>query len=219
MEIFFVGSNALRLAQGVLLTLQIACVSLVFSIFGGLLLGYMMSLKHFFVWTLCRFYLECMRIIPILAWLFIVFFGLAQAFDINLSAITSAIVVFSLWGVAEMGDLVRGAITSLPAHQTQSAKALGLNGVQITIYIILPQALKQLLPPTISLFTRMIKTTSLVALLGVVDLLKVGQQIIELNKSNPHASFWVYGGIFCTYFLLCYPLSYISKILEKKYQQ
>ncbi|WP_334092450.1 amino acid ABC transporter permease [Helicobacter typhlonius] len=218
MEIFFVGSNFARLAQGVLLTLQIALVSIVLATLGGLLLGFVMSAKNIFVRGVCRFYLECVRIIPILAWLFIIFFGISQLFDINLNAVTSAIIVFSLWGVAEVGDLVRGAITSLPKHQSESGRALGLKQWQIMLYIILPQALQRLLPSLISLSTRMIKTTSLVALLGAVDLLKVGQQIIELNKSNPNASFWVYGGIFCTYFILCYPLSYLSKRLEKTYQ-
>lgn len=218
MEIFFIGSNFARLLQGMLLTLEIALISIIFATFGGLFLGFIMTLKNLIIRGVCRFYLECVRIIPILAWLFIVFFGISQQFDINLSAISSAIIVFSLWGIAEVGDLVRGAITSLPKHQTQSAQALGLQQWQIMCYIILPQALQRLLPSIISLSTRMIKTTSLVALLGAVDLLKVGQQIIELNKSNPNASFWVYGGIFCTYFILCYPLSYLSKILEKKYQ-
>lgn len=218
MDIFFVGTNALRLAQGIALTLEIALISIAISLFFGFLLGFMMNAQAFFVRLMCRFYLECVRIIPILAWLFIVFFGLTQAFGINLNAMMSAIIVFSIWGIAEMGDLVRGAITSLPRHQSESAAALGLTKWQILWLVILPQAIKRLLPPTLSLFTRMIKTTSLVALIGAVDLLKVGQQIIELNKSIPNASFWVYGGIFCTYFLLCYPLSYLSRILEQKWQ-
>ncbi|WP_334090375.1 ABC transporter permease subunit, partial [Helicobacter typhlonius] len=94
MEIFFVGSNFARLAQGVLLTLQIALVSIVLATLGGLLLGFVMSAKNIFVRGVCRFYLECVRIIPILAWLFIVFFGISQLFDINLNAVTSAIIVF-----------------------------------------------------------------------------------------------------------------------------
>ncbi len=218
MEIFFIGSNFMRLLQGATLTLEIALISIIFSTLGGLVLGFMMTWKNLIVVSLCRFYLECIRIIPILAWLFIVFFGISQYFDISLSAFQSAIIVFSLWGVAEVGDLVRGAITSLPKHQIESGKALGLQQWQIMLYIIFPQALRRLLPSIVSLSTRMIKTTSLVALIGVVDLLQVGQQIIELNKSQANASFWVYGGIFATYFLLCYPLSYLSRILEKKYQ-
>ncbi|WP_301194662.1 ABC transporter permease subunit, partial [uncultured Helicobacter sp.] len=134
MEIFFIGSNALRLAQGVLLTLQIALISIVLALLGGLLLGFMMVWGNLLMRGVCRFYLESVRIIPILAWLFIVFFGIAQVFNVNLSAITSAIIVFSLWGVAEVGDLVRGAITSLPKHQSESGRALGLLQWQITLY-------------------------------------------------------------------------------------
>ncbi|WP_110581839.1 amino acid ABC transporter permease [Helicobacter cinaedi] len=218
MEIFFIGSNFMRLLQGATLTLEIALISIIFSTLGGLVLGFIMTCKNLIIVSLCRFYLECIRIIPILAWLFIVFFGISQYFDISLSALQSAIIVFSLWGIAEVGDLVRGAITSLPKHQVESGKALGLQQWQMMLYIIFPQALQRLLPSIVSLSTRMIKTTSLVTLIGAADLLQVGQQIIELNKSQTNASFWVYGGIFATYFLLCYPLSYLSRILEKKYQ-
>lgn len=218
MEIFFIGSNFMRLLQGATLTLEIALISIIFSTLGGLVLGFIMTCKNLIIVSLCRFYLECIRIIPILAWLFIVFFGISQYFDISLSALQSAIIVFSLWGIAEVGDLVRGAITSLPKHQVESGKALGLQQWQMMLYIIFPQALQRLLPSIVSISTRMIKTTSLVTLIGAADLLQVGQQIIELNKSQTNASFWVYGGIFATYFLLCYPLSYLSRILEKKYQ-
>ncbi|BAM31786.1 glutamine ABC transporter permease protein [Helicobacter cinaedi CCUG 18818 = ATCC BAA-847] len=218
MEIFFIGSNFMRLLQGATLTLEIALISIIFSTLGGLVLGFIMTCKNLIIVSLCRFYLECIRIIPILAWLFIVFFGISQYFDISLSALQSAIIVFSLWGIAEVSDLVRGAITSLPKHQVESGKALGLQQWQMMLYIIFPQALQRLLPSIVSLSTRMIKTTSLVALIGAADLLQVGQQIIELNKSQTNASFWVYGGIFATYFLLFYPLSYLSRILEKKYQ-
>jgi len=217
MEIFFVGSNMARLLDGVGLTLYIAFISIVFSIFGGLVLGMLMVSRFFIIRAILRLYLESIRIIPILAWLFIVFFGISQYADINFSATQSAIIVFSFWGSAEMGDLVRSSITSVPKHQKSSALALALSEWQIKVYVIFPQVLRQLIPPIISLFTRMIKTTSLVALLGAVDLLKVGQQIIEINKSFINASFWVYGGIFLTYFVLCYPLSYFSRVLEKKY--
>ena len=85
------------------------------------------------------------------------------------------------------------------------------------VFIIFPQSFKRLLPSLVNLFTRMIKTTSLAALIGVSDMLKVGQQIIEVNLINyPTASFWIYSGIFLLYFTLCYPLSMLSRHLEKK---
>ena len=76
-----------------------------------------------------------------------------------------------------MGDLVRGAITSIPKHQYESSEALGLNKKQTFIYIIIPQTIKRLIPLSINLITRMIKTTSLVLMIGVVEVIKVAQQI------------------------------------------
>ncbi len=216
MEMFFDWQIIKRILEGVGVTFLIAFISIFFSCVFGFVLGYLMTLPSRVLSFLCRFYLESIRIIPILAWLFIVYFGFSFLF--NLSAIEACIIVFSLWGIAEMGDLVRGAISSLPKHQSESGRALGLSEIQIQIFIIVPQALKRLLPPLVNLFTRMIKTTPLAALIGVSDMLKVGQQIIEVNIIDyPQASFWVYGGIFLLYFLLCYPLSFVSRILERKF--
>ena len=117
-----------------------------------------------------------------------------------------------------MGDIVRGALHSLPAHQIESAKALGLNKFQLYRYIMIPQAIRRMIPGTINLATRMIKTTSLVDLIGVIDVVKVGQQIIESSRFEyPTASFYIYSFIFLLYFIICYPLSKISKYLEKKW--
>ena len=216
MEMFLDWQIIKRILEGVGVTFLIAFISIFFSCVFGFVLGYLMTLPSRVLSFLCRFYLESIRIIPILAWLFIVYFGFSFLF--NLSAIEACIIVFSLWGIAEMGDLVRGAISSLPKHQSESGRALGLSEIQIQIFIIVPQALKRLLPPLVNLFTRMIKTTPLADLIGVSDMLKVGQQIIEVNIIDyPQASFWVYGGIFLLYFLLCYPLSFVSRILERKF--
>lgn len=215
MELLFLPQNILRIAQGVLVTLQIALIAILFSCIFGFILGYLMTLQSKILRGICRLYLESIRIIPILAWLFIVYFGFSSV--LNLSGIAACILVFSLWGIAEMGDLVRGAISSLPPHQSESARALGLSEFAVQYYIIFPQGFKRLLPSLVNLFTRMIKTTSLAALIGVSDMLKVGQQIIEVNLlAYPTASFWVYGGIFMVYFALCYPLSLWSRSLEKK---
>lgn len=217
MEILLDFQNIRRLMQGLFITFEISFVAIFFSCIFGFILGYLMNAKNLFVRFACNFYLEAIRIIPVLAWLFIVYFGLSSIF--SFSAVGACIFVFSLWGIAEMGDLVRGAISSLPKHQIESARALGLGEVKIQIFILLPQALKRLLPSLVNLFTRMVKTTSLAALIGVSDLLKIGQQIIENNiLENPFASFWVYGGIFLAYFLLCYPLSLFSKKLEDRLQ-
>ena len=119
-----------------------------------------------------------------------------------------------------MGDLVRGALSSIPAHQYQSAAALGLSVPQQYRYIILPQTIRRLTPLSINLATRMIKTTTLIALIGMVEALRVGQQIIDANRFEvPDAALWIYGVIFLLYFIVCYPLSVAARRLEKKWAQ
>ncbi len=86
-----------------------------------------------------------------------------------------------------MGDLVRGAITSLPKHQFDSGLALGLSKRSLYRYVIIPQVLRRLLPQAINLVTRMIKTSSLVILIGVVEVNKIGQQIIDFTGLAPQA--------------------------------
>jgi polar amino acid transport system permease protein len=213
------GINLQRILLGLLVTARIAFSAVALSMVLGVFLGIVMTRRHPAVRFLCHFYLEAMRIIPVLVWLFLFYFGLSRNFHINLSGEAASILVFTLWGTAEMGDIVRGAVTSLHQHQYESGHALGLSEAQLYRYIIIPQAIRRLVPGAINLTTRMIKTTSLVVLIGVVEMLKIGQQIIEINfLKSPTASFWVYGLIFFLYFILCMPISHVSKRLEKRWQ-
>lgn len=218
-DVLFQGNNFLRLLGGLWITFKISLISVAFSLVLGVILGMIMALKNPVTKIITRVYLEIIRIMPQLVLLFIVYFGITKAFNINLSGELSAVIVFSLWGTAEMGDLVRSALISIPEHQYNSGKAIGLSGIQIYLYIIIPQTLRRLIPNTINLTTRMIKTTSLVALIGVIEVLKVGQQIIEASRFTiPSAALWIYGIVFFLYFMICYPISVLAKRLEKKWQ-
>lgn len=218
-EYIFQPSHIERLMAGLWITSKISLISIFFSALLGTLLGVMMTSKNIWVKSVCRLYLECIRIIPILVYFFIFYFGLATWFDWQLSGEWVCIVVFILWGTAEMGDLVRAAIGSIDAHQYESAYALGLNFYQLMYFVVLPQSVKRVFPSAINLFTRMIKTSSLAMLIGVVEVIKVGQQIIESALlTEPNAAFWIYAFIFMLYFLLCYPLSHFAAYLEKKWE-
>ena len=112
-------------------------------------------------------YLEFIRIMPQLVLLFLFYFSTTRTFGWNLSGETASIIVFVLWGTAEMSDLVRGALISIPKHQYESSAALGLTKMQTYLYVIIPQAVRRLIPLSINLITRMIKTTSLILMIGV----------------------------------------------------
>ena len=218
LEVLFKGKNFVRLLGGLWAALQISLISIAVSMVLGTVLGVLAGRKKGIARGLMRCYLEFIHIMPQMVLLFLVFFGTAKAFGWNLSGELSSIIVFSLWGTAEMSDLVRGAVTSIPAIQHESAMALGLSRLQVYRYVILPQAVRRLIPQSINLITRMIKTTSLVLMIGVVEILKVAQQIIEANrKSSPNAAFGVYLTVFLLYFLLCWPVSLLARRLEKRW--
>jgi len=215
-RVLFQGKNFIRLLEGLGVTIQISLVAVAISIILGIFLGMVMNIKNPVTKFITRVYLEFIRIMPQLVLLFLVYFGMTKAFGINLSGEVAALIVFVMWGTAEMGDLVRGALQSIPKHQYESGKAIGLTKFQIYIYIIIPQTIQRLLPLAINLVTRMIKTTSLNVLIGVVEVVKVGQQIIEANRLEvPSAALWIYGFIFFLYFIVCYPISLLSVRLEK----
>lgn len=217
-EVLFMGNNLLRLLSGLWVTIRISLVSIGFSLILGTLLGAVMTSKNPVIKAICRVYLEIVRIMPQLVWLFVVFFGVTKLTGLNLGGETSAVIVFTIWGAAEMGDLVRGAFLSIPRHQFESSLSLGLSKIQMYVFIIFPQAIRGLIPNVINLSTRMIKTTALVSLIGVTEVLKVGKQIIDANRFEyPNAAIWVYAAIFFMYFLICFPLSMAARALTKKH--
>lgn len=218
LDVLFLGSNSLRLLQGLLVAVQIAGISVLLSLPLGMLFGIFMTWKNPFARVISRIYLEVVRIMPQLVLLFIVFFGATRVLGWNVSGVEASIIVFTFWGTAELGDLVRGALESIPKGQYEAASALGLSRAQVYRYVVIPQALRRLIPMSINLITRMIKTTSLVLMIGVVEMMKVGQQIIEANRmTSPNAVFGIYGTIMLLYFLACWPISLLATHLEKKW--
>ena len=130
-RVLFMGNNFIRLLGGLWITVKISLISVGLSIVFGLLLGMIMTLKNPVVKCLTKIYLEFIRIMPQLVLLFLVYFGATKSFGLQLSGEVSAVIVFTMWGTAEMGDLVRGALISIPKHQYESGAALGLDSRQI----------------------------------------------------------------------------------------
>ena len=216
-SVFAMGNNFVRLLGGLWVTIWIALVSVAFSIVLGFGFGILMTFKNRAVKIICRIYLEIMRIMPQMVLLFVMYYGLTRSMGISLSGEAAPILVFTLWGTAEMGDLVRSSLESVPKHQYESGKAVGLTDRQIFMYIIIPQTLQSLIPLSMNLITRMIKTTSLVVFVGVIEVVKIGQQIVESNRLTiPTASIAVYFVIFMMYFFVCWLLSLAARYIEKR---
>ena len=219
LEVLLKGKNLARILGGLDAALKISMISVAISIPLGIILGILMTWKNPICRAILRCYLEFVRIMPQRVLLFLVYFGTTRAFGWDLSGELASMIVFTVWGTAEMSDLVRGALISIPIHQYESAEALGLTGMQSYRYIILPQVVRRLIPLSINLITRMIKTTSLILMIGVVEVLKVAQQIIEANRmSSPNAAFGIYLTVLFLYFIACWPISLLAKYLEKQWR-
>ena len=219
LEVLLKGKNLARIFDGLYAALKISMISIAISIPLGIILGILMTWKNPICRAILRCYLEFVRIMPQMVLLFLVYFGTTRAFGWDLSGELASVIVFTVWGTAEMSDLVRGALISIPIHQYESAEALGLTRMQSYRYIILPQVVRRLLPLSINLITRIIKTTSLILMIGVVEVLKVAQQIIEANRmSSPNAAFGIYLTVLFLYFIACWPISLLAKYLEKQWR-
>lgn len=216
-NVLFEGSNFARLMAGLWNSIWIAAVALVIGLIIGTIFGVLRTLPNKPIRFILRLYLEFFRIVPTVVLLYLVYYILPRTFHVNWPATWMAVLAFALWVAAEFSDIVRGALESVPESQKEAGLALGLNKVQLFRYVLLPQAVKLELPATINLATRVIKTTSLLMLISVMEVINVGQQIIEANNQQyPTGVFWVYGFIFILYFILDYPLSAWAKRMTNK---
>ncbi|MDR1391969.1 MAG: ABC transporter permease subunit [Clostridiales bacterium] len=206
-----------RLLRAFCVNLYISLVSVLLSIFFGILFGFIVSKRKIFR-IVFKIFLEIVRIIPIFAWLFLFYFKLSGK-NGGLSGTAVSIIVFFVWGTFEFSDIILSSMEALPKHQYESGLAIGFTYKQLYKKIIMPQIMRMVLPNAINLIVRMIKTTSIVTLIGVIEVLKVGQQIIEYNVfKNPKAPFFVYGFIFALFFVACQTVSCFAKFFENKFK-
>ncbi|MGE5494973.1 MAG: amino acid ABC transporter permease [Burkholderiales bacterium] len=210
-----------RLLEGIGETLKISLVALVLSVIFGVVVGVLMTLENRPLKVMLRVLLEAFRLVHPLIWLFVFFFIPVGLFHIETDNVAVSIIVFTLWGMFEIGDYVRGFITSLSKSQFDSSIALGLSRPQMYIHVLLPQIIVMITPSIVNLATRLIKTTTLVHLISVSEVLKVAQNIIQvtyLRNPNSYISFTMYLVLLVIYFIICYPLSLLARYLEKRLQ-
>ncbi|KEA65636.1 putative amino acid ABC transporter, permease protein [Marinobacterium lacunae] len=177
----------------------------------GLLLTFMrISRRRSLIWV-TRIYIEIFQGTPLLMQLFIAFFGLGLL-GIDVSAWTAAALALTLFSSAFLSDIWRGCVESLPKGQWEASRCLGLNYLQTMRYIILPQALRIAIPPTVGFSVQIVKGTALASIIGFVELTKAGTM---LNNAT-FEPFKVFALVALIYFLLCYPLSRASQYLEER---
>ncbi|WP_019155172.1 amino acid ABC transporter permease [Robertmurraya massiliosenegalensis] len=200
---------------GFLLTLLIASVAIVVSFPIGLLLalGRRSSLpviKYF-----CVIYIEFIRGIPLITVLFIgqLMIPLFLGSGVELSNVLRAMIGMTLFSAAYLAENIRGGLQSLPRGQYEAAQALGLNKTYMMTFVILPQALRAVIPACVGQFISIFKDTSLVAIVSLTDLLGMGQKLVA-NPEFLGKQMEVFVFVGFVYFIFCYLMSHVSRRLE-----
>jgi polar amino acid transport system permease protein len=223
------------LHTGVKNTLIIAGTSVFLSLVVGVLLGTLLTIKFVPIRAAIRSYIEIWRGLPIIVTIFILFFGLPTLADelhieaLRLSEIKAAILGLSLWGSAQIAEATRGAVQSIPREQHEASAALGFGWVGRHVNVILPQALRRLLPPLVSLSVNVIQNSTLAQILGVPEILETAERsterlsiptvdpvTLEVEGGGDNHAFEIYGAVFVLFFLISFPLTRLAAFLERR---
>lgn len=156
-------------------------------------------------------YIELFQGTPLLMQLFLAFFGIAL-FGIDVPAWLAAGMALILWTAAFLSEIWRGCVEAINKGQTEAAASLGMGYFQRMVWIILPQAMKIAIPPTVGFSVQVVKGTALTSIIGFVEVSKAGTELTNATFEP----FTVYGCVALIYFCLCWPLSKSSQLLERK---
>jgi len=156
-------------------------------------------------------YVQIFQGTPLLMQLFLVYFGLALA-GMDTSPLVSAAICLTLYASAYLTEIWRGCVNAIPKGQWEASTSLALNFTQQMRYVILPQALRVAIAPTVGFLVQIIKGTALASVIGFVELTKAGQMI----SNATYQPFLAYTFVGLLYFALCYPLSWWSQRLETR---
>jgi polar amino acid transport system permease protein len=204
----------LLLLKGLVITLELSLGSLVLGSLGGILLGAMRSSGWRALKAIALIYIETVRSIPFVILLFFVFFAVPLALDLDIPPYPAAIAALSVHCSAYMGEVVRSGIGSIPKGQWEAAASLGLPYYRIMRHIVLPQALRVMIPPTIGVYVSTIKESSLASIIGFVELLGQGMAIREANSLRNTADVLI--AVAFGYFVICFSLSQVGRYLERR---
>ena len=204
-------------------TLQIAAISLAASLVIGVTLGTLLTIHFLPTRALIRLYIEVWRGLPILVTVFLVFFLLpALAPRLEFDALVSASIALTLWGSAQVAEATRGAVQSIPREQHEAASALGFGWIGRHVHVILPQALRRLLPPLVGLLVNIIQNSTIAQVIGAPELLESAERQVErLAAPTPIGigevkAFPIYAMVMLVFFCISFPLTRLAAYLERR---
>jgi polar amino acid transport system permease protein len=211
------------LTEGLPNTLWVSAVAVTGSVVVGMTLGTLLTIHFAPSRALIRGYIEIFRGLPILVTVFIVYLGLpALTPTLKFSPLMGAAIALILWGSAQVAEATRGAVQSIPHEQHEAASALGFGWVGTHAFVILPQALRRLLPPLVGLLVNIIQNSTLAQAIGGIELLQASKSQVERLTFFPPAGIGeihaieIFGGVMILFFLISFPLTRLAALLERR---
>jgi polar amino acid transport system permease protein len=204
-------------------TLRIAAISVPASCVIGIVLGTLLTIRFLPSRALIRLYIEIWRGLPLIVTIFTIYLVL-PAVDrrLEFDPFTAAAIALSLWGSAQIAEATRGAVESIPREQHEAASALGFGWIGRHAFVILPQSLRRLLPPLVSLLVGIIQNTTLAQVIGAADILETGERSVERLTAPPPSGIGeihaieIYGAVMVAFFIISFPLTRLAAVLEKR---
>jgi len=205
------------LETGLKNTLRMAGLAVVGSAVVGVVLGTLLTVRFWPSRALIRLYVEVWRGLPIIVTIFLIYFALPSV-GVRFTAFDAATIGLTLWGSAQVAEATRGAVQSIPREQHEAAAALGFGWIGRHAFVILPQALRRLLPPIVSLLANVIQNTTIAAVIGVAEVLETANRQVErltYTTFESHA-FEIFAGVMAIFFVISFPLTLLARRLERR---
>jgi len=201
------------LLQGLYMTVLISIVSIIISLVIGLVACFMRMSKYAILRYPAAIYVNIIRGTPILIQILFIYFGAPSVLDIHLSAFAAGLIAISLNIGAYNTEIFRGGIESISKGQMEAGRSLGFSYAQTMAFIILPQAVRRMIPSFVNQLTHAIKDTSMLSVIGIAELTMVGQSIYAMN----FRSFEILTMVGLFYFITIYTVSLISTKMERRF--
>jgi His/Glu/Gln/Arg/opine family amino acid ABC transporter permease subunit len=203
----------LFILNGLKITILLCLNAMVFGAIFGLIIGTMRTSKIKIISFIAWAYVYIVRGTPLLMQLFFAYYGLPILLGYSIPAYTTALVGLTIYAAAYMAEIVKAGIQAVDIGQKEAAKALGMTFMQEFRYIVFPQALKVIIPPSAGFFIALVKDSSLVSAIGFMEMTRSSKLVI----ARTFQPLTIYMAIAVIYFIICFGLSRLSRRLEGRY--
>lgn len=192
-------------------TILISVSSVVLGSILGVFVGLAMTYGQRWLRFIVRLYIDFLRGTPVFV-LILACFYILSVVGVDLTAFQAGVLALTLFCSSHVGEIVRGALSAIAVGQTEAAKSIGLTFVQTFVYVLLPQALRQILPTWVNTATEIVKASTLLSIIGVVELLLATQQVI--SRTYLSLEFYLFAGF--VYFLLNFVIEQAGRAVERR---